>query len=274
MNWTCDKTRHWLLRQKDLPDAAIEHLAQCVLCQELAELFTEEPPEQGAASPAVSQLLVATQQQLSREKGLVAQLRSLSTQSQLALGLCIALLPVGLQLVLARRGDWAEYPWPRLLLVVTAYVFVIAFAARSLLSPLHQPISSVSKWTPASLALGLPLIIAATAPAHVTEYVQMSPALPMFMTQAGLCLRYGTLLALPGILILLGMDRQQGRGRYFLTIIATLGGAVGNFVLLLHCANEDPAHQLLGHATVGLVLFVLVGAALSVTRKRARANSS
>ena len=35
---------------------------------------------------------------------------------------------------------------------------------------------------------------------------------------------------------------------------------MGNFVLMLHCASEDPAHQLLGHVAVGLLLFIVIGA--------------
>jgi hypothetical protein len=79
-------------------------------------------------------------------------------------------------------------------------------------------------------------------------------------------LGYGSLLALPIVALFIAMERQLGRGRLFLSLLAGLGGLVGNFALLLHCPNEQLYHLLLGHATVGLLLYVIVRAVMRLAR--------
>jgi hypothetical protein len=67
------------------------------------------------------------------------------------------------------------------------------------------------------------------------------------------------LLAAPSVVLLLAMDRTASRRRLTGLVAAALGGAVGNFVLLLHCANPGSAHQFLGHALVSVVLLLIIG---------------
>ena len=261
MTWTCDRTRHSLRRQAELPVEAIEHLARCALCQELTDLAPEARGSLTHAEPSVldmAQLLAATQQRLASERGAWAWLRSRSTSERWALGMVFALLPVMLQWFVARRADFGEYPLPRLSMLVAAYVVVIACAARSLLAPLHQPKAGWQNAVMAGLAFALPLLVAATAPAYALEPASSAVSNGLFLKQAGACLRYGALLAIPSVALLFVMDRQMASGRQFSTTAAAIGGAVGNFVLLLHCANEDPAHQLLGHASVGVLLLAFL----------------
>ncbi len=272
MTWTCDRTRHSLRRQEDLPAEAIEHLAGCALCQELAELAPDAIAPESRAEPGsaldVAHLLAATQERLSTETGILAWLRCRSTGQQWMLGMLLALLPVILQWFFARRGDFGDYPLPRLLLLIVAYLAVIAVLARSILAPLYQPRSGWQSLVLAGLAFALPLLVAATAPAYAVEPGPLSPSGGLFLKQAGVCLRYGALLAIPSMVLLFAMDRQMARGHRFSMTTAALGGAVGDFVLLLHCSSEDPAHQLLGHATVGLALFIVVGGVAAMRRGR------
>ena len=274
MTWTCDRTRHSLRRQAELPAEAIEHLAQCALCQELTELTSDARGASHAESSAsdVAHLLAATQQRLSSEQGVLAWLRCRSTSQRWALGMVFALLPVILQWFVARRADFGEYPMPRLLMLVTAYCVAIAVAARSVLAPLYRPKAHWQNAVIAGLAFALPLLVAATAPAYALEPASAVPSNGLFLKQAGACLRYGALLAIPSVALLFAMDRQLARGRQFSMTTAAIGGAIGNFVLLLHCANEDPAHQLFGHATVGLALFVAVAGFAWMRRGRMKAG--
>jgi hypothetical protein len=46
--------------------------------------------------------------------------------------------------------------------------------------------------------------------------------------------------------------------------------AAGNLALLLHCPNGQPAHQLVGHTTVGLLLLVCIGVGIVIARVRSQ----
>ena len=271
MNWTCDETRRHLLRQDELSEAALEHLAHCAVCQEMMDLPTAIELESGSNANSgaldVASLLSQTQLQLSRERGLLAWLRSRQTPLRAALAVSVALIPAAAQLAFSRRHDLGDYPLSRLLLAVVIYLAIVVFATRTLLSPLYRPKSSWALGSAAALAFTLPFILAALAPAYAqpASHVEIQHS---FLYQAGVCLRYGTLLSLPAVLLFVAMDRQLARGRFFLTLTASIGGIAGNFALLLHCPNEQPAHQLVGHATVGLVLLICIGGAIGLSRMR------
>ncbi len=274
MNWTCDETRRHLLRQDKLSQAALEHLAHCAVCQEMMDLHTaielDSSSNANAGAIDVVSLLSQSQLQLSRERGLLAWLRSRKTPLRLALGVSVALIPAAAQLAFFRRGDLGDYPLPRLLLVLVIYVVMLAFATKTLLSPLYRPKSSWALRSAAALSFSLPFVLAALAPAYAQQAASHLEIQHSFLYQAGVCLRYGTLLSFPSVLLFVAMDRQLARGRLFLTLTACTGGIAGNSALLLHCPNEQPAHQLLGHATVGLVLLISIGAAIIYTRFRSR----
>src|ERR1700690_4239152 len=156
MNWTCDETRRHLLRQDNLSEAALEHLAHCAVCQEMMDLPTAIELESGSNANSgaldVSSLLSQTQLQLSRERGLLAWLRSRQTPLRIALAVSVALIPAGTQLAFSRRGDLGDYPLPRLLLAVVMYLAIVVFATRTLLSPLYRPKSSRALTSAAALA--------------------------------------------------------------------------------------------------------------------------
>lgn len=256
MNWTCNDTRHAMVRRLELPDAAIEHLASCELCQQVSDIATVTAD---ADAPAldVDQLLASTRQELTHERGVLGWVRSRPLWLQLGLGLVAALVPVGLQLVLARRADLGEFPTARLLVFVVAYGIAIAFATITLLSPLYRTRTRGHGWLAAALGGALPLLFV------VTNHDVPSPLGSSFgldyLEASGHCLRYGVLLAVPSVVLLLAMERTASRRALTGLVAAALGGAVGNFVLLLHCSNLESAHQFLGHAMVSVVLLLLIG---------------
>lgn len=271
MNWTCGETRRHLLEQDEFSEAALEHLSQCALCQEMIGLPTANELAGSITNVDgldVASLLSQTQLQVSREWGLFAWLRSRKTPVRLALGLSVALIPAAAQLAFAHRTDLFDYPLARLLAATAAYLVAAVLATTALLSPLYRPRSFRGLWAVAAISFGLPFVVAALAPAHDQHISTASDMQHSFIVQAWICLRYGTLLSLPAVLLFFAMDRQLGKGRRFLTLTAGMGTVAGNFVLLLHCPNDQPAHQLLGHATVGLLLFVLIGAVIAVTRRK------
>lgn len=56
--------------------------------------------------------------------------------------------------------------------------------------------------------------------------------------------------------------------------IALVTTFAGNLALMLHCPNEQPAHQLVGHATVSLLLLVCIGVGIVLARVRSRQMST
>lgn len=274
MNWTCDETRRHLLRQQELSESALEHLTQCAVCQEMIDLPSAIELDSGSNAGAldIGSLLSQAQLQLSQERGLLAWLRSRKTPLRIALGVGVALVPAAAQLALSRRTDLGDYPLSRLMLTAALYVLIVDFAAKTLLSPLYRPRSRWALWLAVIASFSLPFVVAALAPAYAQP--SHAPIQHSVLYQAWVCLRYGTLLSLPAVLLLFALDRQLAQGRRFAMLAAGLGGVAGNFVLLLHCPNEQPTHQLLGHATVGLLLFVCIGIGIVIARVRARKASA
>jgi hypothetical protein len=274
MNWTCDETRRDLLRQDTLSAAALEHLAQCAVCQEMMELPTAIEVDAGSIANAdaleLPNLLRQTELRLSTERGLLAWLRSRKTPLRVALGVGMALVPAAVQLVFFRRTDLSDYPLSRLLLAAASYMVIAAFAITTLLSPLYRPRSRWTLWLATLGAFSLPFVIAALAPAYAQRVGGHANTQHSFLYQAWVCLRYGTLLSLPAVLPILAMDRQSAPIRRVLTLAAGIGGVAGNLSLLLHCPNEQPAHQLVGHATVSLLLLVCLGIVIVIGRIRTR----
>lgn len=270
MNWTCNETRHHLLRQNELSAAALEHLARCVVCQEMVTLPACIELESGSNANVgaldMASLLSQTQRVFSQERGLLAWLRSRRTPLRIALGVSVALVPAAAQLAISHRVDLSDYPLPRLLLAAALYLVVVDFATKTLLAPLYRPKSSwVVRWA-TLISFSLPFVIAALAPAYAQPTGRHATIQHSFLHQAWVCLRYGTLLSLPAVLLFLAMDRQSIQARRVLMLAAGIGGVAGNLALLLHCPNEQPTHQLVGHATVGLLLLVCIGVGMVVAR--------
>jgi len=161
-------------------------------------------------------------------------------------------------------------PLPRLLLAAALYLVVAELAAKTLLAPLYRPRARWALWLATFASFSLPFAVAALAPAYVQRAAAHAGIQHSFLYQAWVCLRYGTSLSLPAVLLFLAMDRQVAQGRRVLLLTAGIGGVAGNLALLFHCPNEQPAHQLLGHATVGLLLLVCIGFGIVVIRVRSR----
>lgn len=270
MTRICDATSHQLHRGEPLSEAGLQHLAQCTLCQDIAEIVAADSPnssEVPAQSYDVAELLQRTESVLAEERGILPWLRSRSLHLQLALAGGSGLVSVALQLALAPRSDLTIYPMPRLALLVAAHVIAFALAAKAFLHPLYRPKSARWEAVIASVAFILPVTALALVPAGAASGVVVGPLSPLFFHQAIVCLRHGALLALPTTLLLLAMRRQLAAERSHWLMVAGMGGLLGNLLLQLHCANPEPLHQLLGHATVGVVLFGCVAAFLALVRR-------
>ncbi|HEY5958636.1 MAG TPA: hypothetical protein VIV60_18880, partial [Polyangiaceae bacterium] len=124
----------------------------------------------------------------------------------------------------------------------------------------------------AAVGLGfvLPLAIAALAPAYDQAVEYPITLKRSFWHQAFVCMRFGLLLAAPCVWLAYAFDRQVARGRYFSVALAALGGLAANLLLFMHCAIEEPRHQLAGHAVIGFVFWCVVASITYAFRRRHR----
>lgn len=271
MTSTCSETRRQLRGTEILSDGALEHLAQCSLCQDMVALLSTaaDAPMAHTAHHAetLPNLLRQTEQRIATERGILSWLRSRPTAIRIGMGASLMLIPAALQLAFLPRSDLALYPLPRLLLASGAGVLAAAYGTQLLLRPLYRASAIRPTGITTVIAFALPFALAAMAPAYPIETAFPENWQHVSLPQAGACLRYGALLALPAVVLLVAMDRQLARSRLFLLLAAGLGGVAGNLALLMHCANEQPLHQLLGHATVGLLLLAFTGIFVRVLRR-------
>jgi hypothetical protein len=177
-------------------------------------------------------------------------------------------------LAVARRADLAAYPAWRLVGFALALVGAAVLALRASLVPLFQRTPRLGDIWTAVVAFGVPFALATFAPAHATHSSNEALSFQLVVAQAVPCLRFGVITALPTVLLLLVIDRVQ-RVRYrVMVLMAAVGGACGNLVLLLHCGNEQRAHRLLGHALVGLAIVALCALIVRLARARPAAAST
>jgi hypothetical protein len=270
MTWSCDATRTRLFRQMTLPAEAMEHIAQCALCQDMASVLpsTTFDEHEAPASIDVAAAYVQTRHRIGRERGVSAWLRSRGHAQQLTLGIALAVAPALIVSFVAHRADLRVYPTWRLGVFVAGLLFASLLTLQALLRPLYVPRSRTSEGVSSVLAFGLPLLLGVLAPAHAVALDHGDPSTQTVVSQAYACLRLGILVGLPSLLLLLAMDRVQHARFRFTALAAGLGGVVGNLTLLMHCANEQRAHRLLGHATVGVSLLLLCVIVSSFFRSR------
>ncbi len=196
--------------------------------------------------------------QVRDESGKLGRLRALSP----ALRLFVAMAGLGaaaLGMVFATaRIDLADYPLPRMLFILAIFVLVTLVGFRLLLRPLHRP--RLPYWVQGLLiaaAAGLPIAIAILPEAyHAHGLVSEVPH--SLLPKAYQCLIFGTITALPFVVMGFILDRSAffSSSRILATVLAS--NLIGNILLQLHCPNTDPVHLLLGHATVLLPLLALL----------------
>jgi hypothetical protein len=209
--------------------------------------------------PDLEQLRAALEQDIARERGLGAWLRSRSTPVRLTIaGLAVALLGVGTALF-AGRADLSVYPLGRMVLLLVAIAALIACEVTLSLWPMHRP--APPRWLARSAIAAAPLALLAlySLPAAHSNHpalLQESGASELFV-HALPCLTVGSLVALAGFLLLRSLDR--GGAARALSMAAS-GGLAANLLLQLHCSITAPEHMLVGH--LGVILLMLAAIAL------------
>jgi hypothetical protein len=209
---------------------------------------------------------------LERELASLAPVRTRAPRRQLAgiIGLSL-LYASGLIAMIGVRRDLGGLPWPWL--VGFAILWLASFGSVSWLVVVPARDAVMPRWRVAVLvaAAAAALLIASgiamprMVPGSSTVY---QPSVPAFLSHAG-CFRWGLAgAAIPVILAALAIRGSVPVGsRWAAAAIGAAGGALGGFVLHMHCPISERFH-------VGLVHGGVVVAAALVTALVARVAGS
>lgn len=253
----CLEVREALAKGDPLSGAAEVHVAGCVICTGLST-EPSETDDDGAA------LFATVQAELNDERGLVAWLRSLPTQTRVVAAAAVAAGLIALIGVTLPRGRFAPMPIDRVVLVVTVLGALLALTLRLGLRPLQA--------APPSAGLSLACVVGGLLLPFLFALVPFStkvagiPGVSFARITSG-CFFLGATAGTLVVVALRALDRGAHGSRSAVLLAATAGGLTASAALELHCPATAPAHLLLGHATVALVLVLVYGA---VSRQSAR----
>lgn len=253
-------------RAGKLPESAElrAHLQGCPTC---SELFSEQAQlGQSLGRMPCAQFEVPdsiweqVEHDLRNEGGIGEWLRSRRSAVRVAMGLASVSLLV---IVIAARPRHDQYPALHLTALSMLFAAGIFVGVAETLAPLSRPLSS--KRTQA-LALALLLTPASYAVASQWLHHEAAGSVPLIHS-AWSCFRSGVVIALLAFLLLRWLDRASpvAASRRQLVLALAAAGLVGNLALLLHCSVADPAHILLGHASLGIAM---AACALGIRRLR------
>jgi hypothetical protein len=228
-----------------------EHLNGCAACRELfaggaplgQQLAQVVLPETDAG-----ELFALVDREVSREVGLRARLRALSTRARAGALLAFTAALVLYHLLLRRRFDFAEFSpavfWGVVMVLGAALVVGTLRVTRGVSAPVS--VVAHDRW--AALAL---LVL----PALTLLVVPLGSPLPEAAGGWGdpaSCFSYGAALVVPFLLMFWLFERRDDVPVATSVSAGALCGIAANLLLHTHCASVHLGHLLLGHASIGV----------------------
>lgn len=239
----CLAVRDARSRGEALSPEAAAHAERCPICSARVDAL----PAPGWDGDQVFSSLTA---ELDKERGLLGRLRAMKTSAR-GLAAAGAAFSVWAGIALFRpRSRLAPLPVTRVVVVVTVLSVLLALTVRLALRPLHAPpVSRRSLGLALFAGLAVPFLFAAVS-RDVTAYA----------SSAAGCFALGGALGAAFMGLLFAFDRGALSAKSTGFLAAAAGGLAANAALELHCPSSDPAHLVLGHATVGVALLALYAA--------------
>jgi hypothetical protein len=231
-----------------------------------AELARWVRPD-AVSAPDLSEMRLSLDAELLKERGPSAFLRSRSTPTRVAgVGLSLLLLAL-LTLLFRARVDLAVYPLPRMLLLLSVMALWFLGSAWLALWPLAwpEPPAALRKTL---IAFGPVVLLALySLPVAHTDHPASLQAEggTALLLRALPCLGIGLVLAAGVYFLLRAFDRGGNRANL---LMASAGGISANLLLQLHCSVTAPAHMLLGHLGVALIVLGAVALTERVAHRR------
>lgn len=268
----CTRMRHLALTGGDLaaPEAK-QHLDECPACRALfadgpdlaSFLAAAEAAPAGPEPPDFAQL----ERGLAHEQRGLGRLRGLPTWARWLLAAAGLVLPVLIGLV-RHRHNLAVYPPARLACELCALAALSLASCWLWIRPLYKPQPSYRALVAlVILALAVPWGLALLPPALPPP----GPGADALAAAAG-CFFFGSLIALPALVLVLAIGRRPSGLPGFALLPATAAALAGIFGLELHCPNTSPVHLAMGHAPIAVALPLVLLIAGLAWRSRARAR--
>lgn len=237
------------------------HLLVCPHCRELFERGAQLGRRLAlGVLPDVEpgDLFALVEKDVKAEVGLRAQLRALSTPARTALLLAVAALPILGHLLLGRRADFGEYSPGLFWGVASLFGIGLVLGVRTLVRGVGAPLRS--PWRERGLALGL-LVVPGVA-ALLAPLGAASPEAAEMLGSPSGCFTWGAAFVVPLVLAYWLFERRDAVPARTLIAAGALAGLAANLLLHTHCGSANPAHLLLGHASIGVVWAVALRLAL------------
>lgn len=237
------------------------HLAVCPHCRELFErgaLLGRRLALAVAPDVEPGDLFALVEKDVKAEVGARARLRALSTSARTAALLVVAALPVLGHLLLDDQKDLGESSPSLFWGVALLFGLGLVAGVRSVLSGVGAPLRS--PWRERGLALALlavPGLAALLAPLGAA-----SPEAAEALGRPSSCFTLGAAFVVPLVLTYWLFERRDAVPARTLIAAGALAGLAANLLLHAHCGSANPAHLLLGHASIGLVWAVALRLAL------------
>ncbi|HKO50741.1 MAG TPA: hypothetical protein VJV79_23635 [Polyangiaceae bacterium] len=259
----CTKIRDTFVSGVPAPEERVrEHLASCSHCRELfqhdGQLGRGLAAQVNDALTFGEEFWAQIEEKLARETGPRAWLRSRPSAVRFTLVLLplLSILIVGG--LLWQRADFAQYPLPRVALLLCMYLLAILLALAKELSESPRPDAVRDHFGLLAFALAVP-VLAAFAPAtEASRHAEPGGAFS--------CFCYGALLTLPIAALLWACNRNDRLSVRTVCLSAAALGLSANLLLELHCGNGNVTHVLVGHASLGVAWV----AAWALTRRLSR----
>ena len=255
----CVRMRQLALEGGDLASAeARRHLDECAACKALfvggANLARLLAAEQSLRSPAEAPSFADLENRLAGERHPWRRLAELPSRGRAGLALAVLAVPV-LVAATRLRHNLDVYPTARLALELGALAGLLLASLWIWIRPLYKPQPAPGiLWAVLALALALPWALAAFPATLPGDALAAPSGVPGDLRRAASCFLFGTMTAMPALVILTGLGRRSAGLPGFGLLPATAAALAGLLGLHLHCPEVSPAHLLLGHAPVALAL--------------------
>jgi len=206
--------------------------------------------------PSLDALRRRVDADLEKETGLLAGLRARPTAQRIGLVLTLIAVMVGITAGVTPRTDLADYPALRMAVVLLVLSGVTSAAVWRLLRPLHLPKPSITSTRLLLVAGVLAPTVAALWPVYGHVGNEAGEGL-QFALGCGRCAAFGAVMGAPVLALATMLRRARVDGAAVVALAGVSAGLAGNLTLQLHCPITDPAHLVLAHAGLALVLGVV-----------------
>jgi hypothetical protein len=136
------------------------------------------------------------------------------------------------------------------------YLLMVWFALLPAYKPTPQQVVIVGL---AALGLALPFVQGLLPIAHDLHAMSLQGAGDDLVSKAVACFVFGSILAIPPLVIVALLDRDRQASGFRRLFTALCGGMAGLLALQLHCPITQPIHLIWGHAPVAAGMVLMVG---------------